>query len=84
MDALLKYRDLVGRNIVSNRPQLKRLQTLHGFPLGKMLSPNCRTWTESEIREWYETRPVTEPEQMRGAARIKHEKKQANETPGGP
>jgi predicted DNA-binding transcriptional regulator AlpA len=78
LDALLKFRDLVRRNIVSNRPQLKRLQKRHGFPLGKMLSPNCRTWTESEIREWYEARPVTEPQQMRGAARIKHQRKTAS------
>ena len=86
MDALLKFKDLVGRQIVSNRPQLKRLQELHGFPLGRMLSPNCRTWTESEILDWYETRPVTAPAQMRGAARRKHEKKQTygNENPGGP
>ena len=47
MNALLKYKDLVGRQIVSNRPQLKRLQELYGFPLGRMLSPNCRTWTKS-------------------------------------
>jgi hypothetical protein len=76
MDALLRYRDLVARRIVSNRPQLKRLQEQYGFPLGRMMSPNTRTWTEGEVGEWYETRPVAEPGQWRGAARVKHERKQ--------
>lgn len=73
---LLRYADLKARKIVNNRPQLRRLQQLHGFPLGKMLSPNTRVWTEDEILHWFETRPVTEPDQWRGAARQKHERKQ--------
>jgi predicted DNA-binding transcriptional regulator AlpA len=75
--ALLRYADLVERRFVRNRPQLKRLQEQHGFPRGRMLSPNTRTWTEQEIEEWYATRPVVEPGQWRGAARIKHDLKQA-------
>jgi hypothetical protein len=75
MISLLRYADLKARKIIRNRPQLKRLQDLHGFPRGRMFSPNTRTWTEEEIAAWYATRPAVEPGQWRGAARIKHEKK---------
>jgi predicted DNA-binding transcriptional regulator AlpA len=77
MVSLLRFRDLVERKITNNRPHLKRLQEQHGFPRGRMISPNIRTWTEDEIAAWYETRPVVEPGQWRGAARIKHEGKLA-------
>lgn len=79
MDALLRYRDLVERGIVRSRPQLKRLQEHYGFPLGRLLSPNSRTWTRTEITQWYETRPAVDPAQLRGAARTKHQQKQAME-----
>jgi Prophage CP4-57 regulatory protein (AlpA) len=75
--SLLRYADLEARGIVSNRVQLKRLQEHYGFPRGRMLSPNTRTWSEQEIEEWYASRPVEEPGALRGVARIKHEKKQA-------
>jgi hypothetical protein len=74
---LLRYSDLKARKFVSNRPQLRRLQQNYGFPLGKLLGPNTRVWTEEEVLQWFETRPVIAPAQWRGAARIKHDKKQA-------
>jgi hypothetical protein len=79
MDALLRYRDLFDRQIVRNRVQLRRLQEHHGFPRGRLLSPNTRTWTETEIANWYASRPVDEPGALRGAARIKHARKQAEQ-----
>jgi hypothetical protein len=75
--SLLRFADLKARGIVNNRIQLRRLQELHGFPRGRMLSPNARTWTEQEIKEWYSSRPVDEPSALRGAAREKHERKAA-------
>ena len=76
MVSLLRYADLEARGIVSSRVQLGRLQRYYGFPRGRMLSPNCRTWTEQEIEQWYASRPVDEPGALRGAARAKHESKQ--------
>ena len=76
MVTLLRYTDLEARGIVSNRVQLRRLQEHYGFPRGRMLSPNTRTWTEQEIEDWYASRPVDEPGALRGAARAKHELKQ--------
>jgi hypothetical protein len=77
--SLLRYTDLEARGIVSNRVQLKRLQEHYGFPRGRMLSPNTRTWTEQEIEEWYASRPVDEPSALRGAALIKHTRKLGQE-----
>src|SRR6516165_9699504 len=74
---LLRFNDLVECGIVNNRPQLRRLQEEHGFPVGRMLSPNTRTWTETEIAEWYATRPANASTQIRGAAKRKHAEKQA-------
>jgi len=68
MTSLLRFSDLQARNIVKSWPQLRRLQKLHGFPLGRMLSPNIRTWTDDEIDEWYASRPVEGPE-PRGEAK---------------
>ena len=56
--ALLRFADLQERGIVNSWPQLKRLQDLHGFPLGRMLSPNIRAWDAAEIDKWFSSRPV--------------------------
>jgi predicted DNA-binding transcriptional regulator AlpA len=68
MTKLLRFAALKARGIVESWPQLKRLQKHYGFPQGRMLSPNVRTWTEAEIDDWYETRPVEGPA-PRGAAK---------------
>lgn len=68
MTVLLRFADLRARNIVSSWTQLKRLQEEYGFPHGRMLTPNCRTWTEEEVDEWYSTRPVENDRPLQGAA----------------
>ena len=55
---LLRYSDLKARRIVNNRQTLKNWIENEGFPPGKMLGPNTRTWTEAEIAEYYATRPT--------------------------
>ena len=74
MIVLLRFRNLKERGIVNSWPQLKRLQELHGFPLGKLFSPNVRVWTEEEINAYIASRPVTGGE-LRGDAKAKHERK---------
>ena len=68
MVTLLRFRDLKARGIVNNWPSLKNLVEHAGFPPGRMLSANRRTWTETEIDEWYRNRPVAGPA-PRGAAK---------------
>ena len=77
MTVLLRFADLVERGIVNSWPQLKRLQQLHTFPLGKMLSPNIRAWTEQEIDEWIASRPVENPQPLKGGAKTRHKRARA-------
>jgi predicted DNA-binding transcriptional regulator AlpA len=72
---LMRFAMLKARGIVNSWPQLKRLQRDHDFPLGRMLSPNIRAWTEAEIDKWIASRPVEntrplqgEPKRRRAAA----------------
>lgn len=67
MTVLLRFPDLQERGIARSWAQLKNLQKL-GFPLGRMLSPNARVWTEDEVDAWLASRPVEGPE-LRGAAK---------------
>jgi hypothetical protein len=73
----IRFADLRDRGLVRNRQQLKRLLE-QGFPCGRLLSANCRVWTEEEIETYIASRPVHMPEEsLRGAAKIKHEQKRA-------
>jgi hypothetical protein len=77
MIALLRYANLRERGIVNSWPQLKRLQQDHGFPLGRMLSANIRAWTESEIDAWFSSRPIENTQPLKGASRIRRERRLA-------
>jgi hypothetical protein len=74
MIRLFRFADLRDRGVVNSWPQLKRLQKLHGFPLGKMLSPNVRAWTEDEIDGWFNSRKSENTAPLKGAPRIRHER----------
>ena len=54
----LRFKDLQEKKIVTNWPQLKRLVEEHGFPPGRIIGPNTRVWTPSEINEYLELRPM--------------------------
>jgi hypothetical protein len=75
---LNRYRDLKARGIVTSWVQLKRMIEFYGFPPGKMLTPNCRTWTDQEIDAYYASRPVTGPE-LRGIAKRRRASKAATQ-----
>jgi hypothetical protein len=72
MIIILRFRDLKERGIVNSWPQLKRLQTEQGFPLGRMLSPNIRAWSEDEIEAWFAERPVENLMPLKGAPKARH------------
>jgi len=54
----LRQKDLEALNISKSDTQTRFLQREHGFPLGRMLSPQIRGWTEQEVADWLATRPV--------------------------
>lgn len=64
---LLRFVDLRERGIARSWAQIRNLQR-RGFPLGRMLSPNTRVWTEDEVDVWLASRPVEGPA-PRGAAK---------------
>jgi hypothetical protein len=69
MTVLLRFRELKERGVVNSWMQLKHLQRLHGFPLGRMLSPNVRCWTEREIDAWIVSRPTENTQPLKGATK---------------
>ena len=54
---LIRYNDLVARGIVASRMTLWRLINEHGFPEGKLITPNARAWDKSEVDAWIAARP---------------------------
>jgi predicted DNA-binding transcriptional regulator AlpA len=73
MTKWLRFPDLKARNIVKSWAQLRRLTEKYEFPRGRMLSPNVRAWTDDEIDEWLESRPVEGPP-PRGAAKVRRDR----------
>jgi predicted DNA-binding transcriptional regulator AlpA len=74
---LLRFNDLKARDIVRSHAQLARLQKFYGFPRGRMLSPNQRTWTEDEVEAWYASRPEENTGPLRGRAKAKRKAAEA-------
>jgi predicted DNA-binding transcriptional regulator AlpA len=54
----LRYRDLVALGIIRNRPTLQNWIKDRGFPAGRLLGPNSRTWGEDEVADWLARRPT--------------------------
>jgi predicted DNA-binding transcriptional regulator AlpA len=74
MTVLLRFRDLVARGIVRNRMTLRRRIRKDGFPPGRMTGPNERTWTQTEVDTWIESRPIEGPK-LKGAAKANRDRK---------
>jgi hypothetical protein len=72
---LWRFYDLRERGIVRLWPQLRRLQVAYGFPLGRLISPNTRTWLASEVDAWIATRPVENTRPLQGAAKARRERR---------
>jgi predicted DNA-binding transcriptional regulator AlpA len=73
MTRLLRFRDLRERGIINNWPMLKRRIKDDGFPLGRMIGPNSRAWTEAEVDAWIKSRPTAGPA-PRGVAKVRRER----------
>jgi predicted DNA-binding transcriptional regulator AlpA len=72
LPTFVRFNVIKERGIAKSWAQLKHLQKNHGFPAGRLLSPQIRAWTEEEIAEWLASRP-TEKAPLRGAARVASE-----------
>jgi predicted DNA-binding transcriptional regulator AlpA len=58
VDTYLRFRDLQAAGIVNNRASLQyRIQNF-GFPRGRLIGPNTRAWTRSEVEAWIAARPT--------------------------
>jgi predicted DNA-binding transcriptional regulator AlpA len=54
----LRLADLKAAGIINSWPMLRRRIERDDFPPGRMLGPNTRAWTETEIENWLATRPT--------------------------
>ena len=55
-----RFADLQAAKIVSSWMQLRRLIDEQGFPPGRLLSPNVRVFSVSEVKRWLASRPVAD------------------------
>ena len=67
LPTFIRFQDLKARGIAKSWTQLGHLQKHHGFPEGRLLSPQIRAWTEEEVAAWLKTRPTAKAP-LRGAA----------------
>jgi predicted DNA-binding transcriptional regulator AlpA len=58
LEQFCRFSDLKESRIVQSHAQLRRLQETEGFPRGRLIGPNTRVWTVSEINTWLEGRPT--------------------------
>jgi predicted DNA-binding transcriptional regulator AlpA len=75
MKTLLRFHDLRQRGLCRSWAQLARLQKTAGFPRGRLLGPNTRTWTEDEVADWYQSRPTENARPLQGGAARKAARK---------
>jgi predicted DNA-binding transcriptional regulator AlpA len=54
----LRFRDLKARGVVDNWMTLNNWIDNEGFPSGRLTGPNIRTWNESDVEAWLESRPT--------------------------
>ena len=54
----LRYWDLLALGIVRNRVTLRNWIRARGFPPGQLTGPNSRTWCETEVQRWLDSRPT--------------------------
>jgi hypothetical protein len=71
-------KNLEERGIAKTNQAVRHIQIHHGFPLGRLLGPGMRVWTEDEINEWLASRPVEISERARRRAKASIEARRAN------
>jgi predicted DNA-binding transcriptional regulator AlpA len=69
MHAVLRFKDLVESRLVKTWTDVRNLVRNHDFPPGRMLTNRVRVWTEPEIKDWLQSRPVASDLPMQGRAK---------------
>jgi predicted DNA-binding transcriptional regulator AlpA len=64
----LRFKDLQERGIVLSHAGLRHLQMHENFPLGRLLGPQSRVWSETEVAAWLANRPVEPAQQTKERA----------------
>jgi hypothetical protein len=54
----VRFRHIRAAGIADSYTALDRLVRDHGFPAGRLISPNVRVWTVEEIDGWLAIRPT--------------------------
>jgi predicted DNA-binding transcriptional regulator AlpA len=78
MRTYLRYSELKARGVVKNRTQLKHMIDSYGFPRGRLLSPNVRVWTDTEVDEYIDSRPIEPKPVPKSTGRPKGRPRKAN------
>jgi predicted DNA-binding transcriptional regulator AlpA len=81
LPTFIRFRQLKDRRIANSWAQLRGLQERSGFPLGRLIG-NLRCWTEQEVSEWLESRPI-DGLSLKGVAKTRSEAKEAREAEHG-
>ena len=63
----LRLKDVKERGIAKTHQAVRHMQIHHGFPLGRLLGPGTRVWTEDEINEWLPVGRSSRPSKHAGA-----------------
>jgi predicted DNA-binding transcriptional regulator AlpA len=58
IERFLRFAELKERGIVTNWVTLGNWIAKQGFPPGRKLGPNTTVWTEQEIQQWVDSRPL--------------------------
>jgi predicted DNA-binding transcriptional regulator AlpA len=58
MEKYLRFADLVAAGVVRSRQALSKWIRDRNFPKGRLLGPNSRVWTASEVQRWLDQRPT--------------------------
>jgi hypothetical protein len=65
LETWLRFADLKAANIVRSWSGLRDLIDKAGFPAGRVLGLNNRSWTMTEIQTWLASRPTVSATQRR-------------------
>ena len=76
----LRFADLKAAGIITSWPMLRRRIEKDGVPEGRLLGPNTRAWTESEIETWLNGRPTARKTGPRGGRPRKSNAAPINQT----
>jgi predicted DNA-binding transcriptional regulator AlpA len=79
LERFFVFNELRRLGIVPNRTSLSNWINKGSFPPGRLIGPNRRAWTESEIREYISERP-TAPKKVLEGRRTGRPRKAVNQS----